>query len=257
MVIVGAAGAACESEPGAPVEDVLTVFAAASLNDAFGAMGQAFEAEVPGVRVVFNFAGSQQLAQQLAQGAPGDVFASADERQMAAVVESGRIEAEAPATFAHNRLAAVAAPGNAAGVRDLADLARPGVRLVLADEAVPAGQYALIFLDRAAQKDALGPAFQEEVLANVVSYEQNVRTVLTKVALGEADAGIVYASDAAAAEVEVVTIPERLNPEASYPIAPLQDAERPALAGAFVDFVLSEEGQGILAEYGFLPAGEE
>lgn len=257
MVVVVAAGTACVNEPGAPGDGALTVFAAASLNDAFGAMGQAFEMERPGARVVFNFAGSQQLAQQLAQGAPGDVFASADERQMAAVVESGRIEAGAPATFAHNRLVAVVAPGNAAGVRDLAALARPGVRLVLADEAVPAGQYALTFLERASEDDALGPPFREGVLSNVASYEQNVRTVLTKVALGEADAGIVYASDAAAAEVEVVTIPERLNPVARYPIAPLQDAERPALAGAFVDFVLSEEGQGILAEHGFLPAGEE
>ena len=258
MVVVAGYGCVTGGRGGADSDEgALTVFAAASLSDVFEAMGREFEAAHPGVRVVFSFAGSQQLAQQLAQGAPGDVFASADERQMGAVVESGRIEAGAAQTFARNRLAAVVAPGNPAGVEALADLARPGVRIALADAAVPAGRYALAFLDRAAEDDALGTAFREGVLANVVSYEQNVRTVLTKVALGEADAGIVYVSDAAAADVEVVTIPEGLNPVARYPIAPLRDAERPALAGAFVDYVLSEEGQGILAAYGFLPAGAE
>lgn len=260
MVVVGTAvggyGCVTGGRGGADAEEgALTVFAAASLSDVFEEMGGEFEAAHSGVRVVFNFAGSQQLAQQLAQGAPGDVFASANVEQMGAVVESGRIGAGAPRTFARNRLAVVAAPGNPAGVRALEDLAQPGVRLVLADAAVPAGRYALTFLDRAAEDDALGMAFREGALANVVSYEQNVRTVLTKVALGEADAGIVYVSDAAAAEVEVVTIPERLNPVARYPIARLRDAERPALAGAFVEFVLSEEGQGILAAYGFVPAG--
>ena len=236
------------------MEGALTIFAAASLSEAFEAMGERFEREYPGVRVTFNFAGSQQLAQQLAQGAPGDVFASANPRQMRAVVESGRISAESAQTFAHNRLVVALPPGNPAEVSQLEDLARPGVRLALADAAVPAGRYALTFLERAADDAALGADFRQRVLENVVSYEQNVRTVLTKVALGEADAGIVYASDVAAAEVETVKIPERLNPTASYPIAPLQDAERPALARAFVDFVLSEPGQETLADFGFIAA---
>ena len=241
-------------EGASAMEGVLAVFAAASLSDAFEAMGQRFETEHPGVRVTFNFAGSQQLAQQLAQGAPGDVFASANPRQMTAVIESGRIGAEAAQTFAHNRLVVALPMGNPAGVSELRDLARPGVRLALADAAVPAGRYALTFLERAADDAELGADFQRRVLENVVSYEQNVRTVLTKIALGEADAGIVYASDVAAAEVVTVTIPERLNPMASYPIAPLEDAERPALARAFVDFVLSEPGQEALAGFGFIPA---
>ena len=254
ILIVGGGCSDGDGEDGG-VRGEVTVFAAASLNDAFEAMGQQFEAAHPGVQVTFNFAGSQQLAQQLAQGAPGDVFASANEQQMAAVVASGRIGDGAAETFADNRLVVALPPDNAAGLARLEDLARPGVRLALADEAVPAGRYALAFLERASEEPALDNDFRQRVLENVVSYEQNVRTVLTKVALGEADAGIVYASDAAAAEVETVAIPERLNPMASYPIAPLADAERPELARAFVAFVLSSRGQGTLAAYGFIPAG--
>ncbi|MDX1688369.1 MAG: molybdate ABC transporter substrate-binding protein [Candidatus Promineifilaceae bacterium] len=253
--IVGGALLAGDGRNGRSGEGALTVFAAASLSDAFEAMGRQFEAAHPDVRVTFNFAGSQQLAQQLAQGAPGDVFASANVQQMAAVVESGRIEADAVETFAYNRLVVALPPDNPAGLSRLSDLTRPGVRLALADEAVPAGRYALTFLERAAEAPELGADFEERALANVVSYEQNVRTVLTKVALGEADAGIVYASDAAAAEVETIEIPEGLNPRASYPMAPLEDAERPALAEAFVNFVLSDRGQQTMAEFGFIPAG--
>jgi len=253
FILAGAAVLAGNGRDGTSSEGEITVFAAASLSDVFEEIGRQFTAEHSGLRVTFNFAGSQQLAQQLAQGAPGDVFASANVQQMAAVVTNGRIEAEAAAMFAHNRLVVALPPGNPAGVAHVNDLARPGVRIALADAAVPAGRYALAFLDRAAEERELGAGYRQRVLANVVSYEQNVRTVLTKVALGEADAGIVYASDLAAAEVETVAIPERLNPMASYPIAPLEDAERPELAQAFVDFVLSARGQETLAAYGFIP----
>lgn len=255
LAVVGVGCSAGDGSGKSVGKGALTVFAAASLSEAFEAMGKRFEAEHPGVEVTFNFAGSQQLAQQLAQGAPGDVFASANAQQMEAVVASGRIGEEAPVTFAHNGLVVALPPGNPAGVTGLGDLARPGVQLALADEAVPAGRYALDFLERADGEAALGADYRQRVLANVVSYEQNVRTVLTKVALGEADAGIVYVSDAAAAEVETVAIPEQLNPTASYPIAPLEDAERPELARAFVDFVLAAAGQETLTAFGFLAAG--
>lgn len=233
----------------------LMVFAAASLTDAFAELGTHFEAANPGVAVTFNFAGSQQLAQQLSQGAPGDVFAGANARQMAVVVANGRIAPDAPATFTRNRLVVIFPADNPADLQALPDLARPGVRLVLAEEAVPVGRYTLDFLDKAAADAALGPAFRDGVLANVVSYEQNVRTVFTKVALGEADAGVVYSSDVVGAGSDAVahiTIPDDLNVIATYPIAPLTDAQRPFLAQHFVDFVLSKEGQAIMASYGFV-----
>lgn len=230
----------------------LNVFAAASLTDAFGAVGRAFEAENPDVTVAFNFAGSNQLAAQIAAGAPADVFASADRAQMDEAVEMGRVDEGAAAIFATNRLVVVYPVDNPAGIERLQDLARPGTLLVLAAEEVPAGRYSRVFLDRAMADPAFDPAFMEAVLANVVSYEQTVRSVLNKVALGEADAGIVYASDlAGAAGVGSLAIPDALNIVAEYPLAPLNDSARPDLAAAFVEFMLSTAGQAVLAEYGF------
>ena len=240
---------ACRPENG-PAEETITVFAAASLTDAFSELGRSFEAAHTQYQVRFNFAGSQQLAQQLAQGAPADVFASADERQMAVAIESGRVRRDAAQPFAHNELVVVTPAANPAGIDVLQDLAQPGVTLVLAAPLVPAGQYALEVLRRAS------PTFRDEVLANVVSYEQNVRAVLTKVALGEADAGIVYASDvggAGAAGVHVIQIPPDVNSRATYPIAVVDDSRQPAPARAFVAFVLSPAGQERLAAYGFIP----
>jgi molybdate transport system substrate-binding protein len=254
-----ALAAACGPAPAAPAaEAALTVFAAASLTEAFTAIAADFQAEHPGVTITFNFAGSNQLAEQINQGAPADVFASANSAQMAAAVEGGRIAPGAPQTFARNRLVVILPAGNSGGLAALRDLARPGLRLVLAAQAVPVGQYSLDFLDKAGRDAAYGAAFKEAVLANVVSYEENVRAVLTKVALGEADAGIVYTSDVtgeAAAQVDRLDIPDELNTLAAYPIAPLADSARPEAAQAFVEFVLSASGQEILAEHGFIPAG--
>jgi molybdate transport system substrate-binding protein len=142
-------------------------------------------------------------------------------------------------------------------VAGLQDLAQPGLNLVLAAAEVPVGQYSLDFLDKAAQDPAFGAGYEDAVRANVVSYEENVRAVLTKVVLGEADAGIVYTSDIAgeaAGQVDRLDIPDELNTIASYPIAALNDSPNAAAARAFVDFVLSPAGQGILAEHGFVPA---
>lgn len=234
----------------------LTVFAAASLTDAFTEMGAAFEAENEGTTVTFNFAGSQQLAQQLVQGAPGDVFASANEKQMAVVVTNGRIDPDAPQIFTQNRLVVIFPAPNPANLTQLADLARPGVRLILAANEVPVGQYSLTFLEKADAVGHFGPDYKARVLANVVSYEQNVRTVFTKVALGEADAGIVYSSDIVGTdgdEVGQLTIPDALNTVGRYPIAPLANSSQPDRAQAFVNFVRSPAGQEILARYGFQP----
>lgn len=238
----------------APPNVELQVFAAASLTEAFQALGKLFSAANPGVTVVFNFAGSQQLAAQITQGAPADVFASANRRQMEVAIESGRVISPTVQTFVRNRLVVVTPQANPAALATLQDLAKPGVKLVLADPAVPVGQYSLDMLDRAIQDATFGAAFKDTVLNNVVSYEENVRVVLTKVLLGEADAGIVYTSDVALdrARVGQIAIPDALNTIASYPIAPINDSAHPEQAQRFVDFVLSADGQTILAQYGFL-----
>lgn len=245
----------CRAEGVAEPTTDLTVFAAASLTDAFTDVAARFEAAHPGARVTLNFAGSQQLAQQIAQGAPGDVFASANEAQMAAAITNGRVDADAPRPFARNRLAVIIPEDNPAGLHMLADLGRAGVKVILAAPGVPAGRYARDFLARASEEGALGADFAAAVMRNVVSYEQNVRVVLTKVALGEADAGIVYASDThnSPEPVNLLPIPNALNPIASYPVAPLNDSPHPQLAAAFIAYLLSPVGQAVLGQYGFLP----
>ena len=232
----------------------LMVFSAASLTEAFSQIGARFEAGHPGTKVSFNFAGSQQLAQQLAQGAPGDVFASADEQQMDAAIRMDRIDPIRKQVFISNHLVVIFPRENPAGMTRLEDLSKPGLHLVLASGAVPVGAYSLEFLDRASRQTEFGPDFKDRVIANVVSYEENVKAVLSKVQLGEADAGIVYISDASEAtdKLGYLEIPGSLNPTASYFIAPLKDSPDPDLAQAFIDFVLSPEGQETLAKFGFI-----
>jgi molybdate transport system substrate-binding protein len=264
IVLVGIAGCTpstmSPASPSAAQPITLNVFAAASLTDAFGEIGEQFTAEHPGVEVVFNFAGSNQLATQIGAGAPADVFASANNAQMNVAVATGRVVSGTQQSFARNRLVVVIPGDNLAGLASLPDLATPGVKIVLAAPEVPVGQYALDFLDKAAADGSLGADYKAAVLANVVSYEENVRGVLTKVALGEADAGIVYTSDVAASaggEVQQIEIPAALNTLASYPIAVLSDSPNAALAQAFVDAVLAPSGQQVLTQYGFMGAGEE
>jgi len=229
----------------------LTVFAAASLTNAFTEIADVFEANHPHIEVTLHFAGSQQLAQQIKLGAPADVFASADRLQMQVAIESGRITEDTPEPFAHNRLSAVIPQNNPARLNTIDDLVRPGILIVLADQVVPIGHYTHIFLDKASQ--TMGNSFKENVLANVASYEQNVQAVLTKVSLGEADAGIVYSSDIIDNDsVLPVEIPDAFNPETIYPIASLSDTNYPDIAQAFTLLVRSMEGQRILAKHGFI-----
>lgn len=260
ILIAAMAGVSC-SQAAAPTQTeaagqelALTVFAAASLTDAFTAIAEDFEAAHPGVTLAFNFAGSNQLATQINEGAPADVFASANQTQMTNAVESGRIDAGTPAVFATNRLVVVYPADNPGNIGSLQDLTVPGTIVVLAAEAVPVGQYSLEFLDKATADPAFGETFREDVLANVVSYEENVRSVLTKVSLGEADAGIVYTSDLVGVEdVSSLDIPDELNLVAEYPIAVLNDSANGDMAAAFVEYVLSDAGQATLAGYGFGP----
>jgi len=247
-------GAVTEA-PAEPAE--LNVFAAASLTAAFGELGALFEARHPEVTVVFNFAGSQQLARQIIEGAPADVFASANKPQMDVVIEARGVAAGTQQTFVQNRLVVIFPQDNPAGLAELRDLSNPGLKLVLAAAEAPVGQYTLDFLANAAENPDFGAAYQEALLGNVVSYEDNVKAVLTKVALGEADAGIVYSSDIAgedAGKVGRLDIPDALNVIAKYPIAPLTTGKHPELAQAFIEMVLSPEGQDILANYNFIPA---
>ena len=242
----------------APQPRTLTVLAAASLTESFTELGALFEFRNPGVTISFNFAGSQQLAQQLDQGAPADVFASANKKQMDVAIESGRVLENAAKIFVTNRLVVVFPKDNPAGLSALTDLSKPGLKLVLADQSVPVGQYSLDFLEKASQDEQFGAAFKDDVLKNVVSYENNVKVVATKVSLGEADAGIIYVSDITvdiSNQVGRLDIPDALNTIAAYPIATISDSQHPDLAAAFISLVLSPEGQQVLAKYNFIPVG--
>jgi molybdate transport system substrate-binding protein len=236
--------------------NTVTVFAAASLSEAFTDLGARFHRIHPDLDVRFNFAGSQQLAAQLAQGAGADLFASADERWMQDVVSRG-LATGTPVTFARNRLVVIVPATNPSRIGRLADLARPGVKLVIAADAVPAGRYARAVLAALARQPGYPADFARRALANVVSEEDNVKAVVGKVRLGEADAGIVYRSDVTrgvARYVRAFAIPAAANAIASYPVAALAGAPHPDAARAFIELLLSPEGQEALARHGFDPA---
>jgi molybdate transport system substrate-binding protein len=242
----------------AQAQQTLTVFAASSLTDAFNEIAAAFEAEHPGVDVIFNFGGSSALATQLVEGAPGDVFASANNSQMNVAREGDRI-GSTPRTFAKNHLVLIVPADNPANITTLRDLANPGILLLLAAPSVPVRDYTDTMLERLAADPNYGEAYRTAVMANLVSEEDNVRQVSAKVALGEADAGIVYLSDVTpdiADQLITIPIPDELNTIATYPIAITNDAADSELAQAFVDYVLSDAGQEILAGWNFVSIRE-
>lgn len=240
------------ASPVAPESNVLTVFAASSLTDAFLETGKNFEASQSGVTVAFNFSASQTLRTQIEQGAQVDVFASANIKEMDALVAGRYIGVDSPKIFLTNQLVVIMPEKNPAGIERLEDLSNSGLKLVLAAKEVPVGNYSLQVLNKLDQ--AMGNGYQEKVLANVVSYENTVKQVVAKVQLGEADAGMVYSSDCTAApELQKIQIPVENNVVATYPIAALEQSKNPELAQAFVAYVLSPEGQFILKKWGFLP----
>lgn len=224
------------------VEGDVTVFAAASLTAAFTEIGDAFKDEHPDAKVVLSFAGSSDLVTQIIEGAPADVFASADLNNMTKVTDAS-LNAVEPVVFAKNIAEIIVGAGNPKGVTGVEDLADPTDLIVVqcASE-VPCGAYAETIYEHAG------------ITATPASFEENVKAVVTKVTLGEADAGIVYATDvtSAGADAEGVAIPEDINVVAEYPIASLAEAPNADGAQAFIDFILSEQGQTILASYGFL-----
>jgi len=250
LVSAGLAAAGCR---GAPPADHLSVFAAASLSEPFAALADSLKVRHPGLTVDYNFAGSQTLALQLTHGAGADVFASADQKWMQVAVDSNLVDG-APIIFANNRLVVIVPAKNPARILRLEDLARRGIKLVLAGEEVPVGHYAREALANLGRVPGFPPGFQARVLANVVSNEESVKGVVTKVQLGEADAGIVYSSDVMPkirAEVTRIEIPDGQNVTAAYPIALLRRAEHPGLAREFVELVLSAAGQRVLTASGF------
>jgi molybdate transport system substrate-binding protein len=244
---------------GAATGAELTVFAAASLTDAFKAIGEQFGAANTGATVRFNFAGSDQLATQITQGAPADVFASANTAQMNVVIKSGEVISGTQRTFVRNRLIVVYPKDNPGQLATLKDLANPGLKIVFANKSVPVGGYSLTFLDKASKLPEYTKAYSPTVLENVVSYEENVKAVLSKITLGEADAGIVYTTDAATIKdgsIGTLDIPDNLIRIASYRMAAIKASKNAELAQKFVDYVLGPEGQHILVEHGFIsPAG--
>jgi molybdate transport system substrate-binding protein len=241
--------ASCAQEDGraeAPRETELVVFAASSLRDVFTEMAASFERAHGGAHVTFNFAGTQELRTQLEHGAPVDVFASADTRHMEELVEARRVGAAR--VFARNEPVVAVSREATRKIRAFGDLPI-AARIVLGAPDVPIGRYSQQILDRAE------PGFRARVEAKVASRELNVRQVLAKVALGEADAGIVYRTDVPAGDerVSVVAIPPEVNVIAAYPIAVVANAAHPGLARAWMDLVMSEDSQRALADGGFLP----
>lgn len=250
LIFLSLALSACGGASNA--SQTLTVYAAASLTDAFTEIGKAFEADQPGVTVVLNFGGSQNLRTQIEQGAPADVFASANTKEMDTLAAQDFIAVEAPQVFLTNQLVVILPKDNPAGIDSLEDLGKPGLKLVLAAEEVPAGRYARQILENL--NSMYGADYADRVLANVVSNEDNIRQAVTKVQLGEADASIVYVSDAVAApELQRIEIPAEVNLIAEYSIAPLVRSANPELADAFTAYVLSPAGQATLEKWGFTP----
>jgi molybdate transport system substrate-binding protein len=220
----------------------ITVFAASSLTESFKVVGEAFTKANPGVKVTFTFDASSALVAQIVQGAPADVFASADTANMDKLATAG-LQGGAPVTFATNRLQIIVGPGNPKGIKGLADLAGAGLKIVVCDPSVPCGRYA---------EQSLGLA---KVSVTPASLEQNVKGVVTKVTAGEADAGIVYATDvrAAGAKAAGVDIPDGQNVVATYPVAATRSSTHADLDTAFIAFLTGEEARAILASFGFGP----
>ncbi len=237
-------------------EKTLTVMAASSLAGPFQKIGSIFEERNPNVDVVFNFAGSQQLASQIINGASADLFASANIDSMKKLVDSGKVNNEDIVLFAENSLIIIVPWNNPANLQSFKDLAQPNLKIVLGDSNVPVGQYSIQILENVEQDPFYGVNFKPEVLNNVVSYESNVKAIVAKVKLGEADAGIVYISDALSESsdtIKTIVIPEDHNVLADYPIVILGETKNRELSGKFLDLLVSDTGERILNDFGFVP----
>ncbi|MDQ6774307.1 MAG: molybdate ABC transporter substrate-binding protein [Candidatus Dormibacteraeota bacterium] len=244
LAACGGSSSSTASPPPSPdtVKGKITVLAAASLTAAFNQIGGDFQKQHAAASVAFSFAGSPTLVTQIQQGSPADVFASADEANMAKVT-NGLLAVGTPTIFAQNRLQIVVAAGNPKHITSLADLAQPSIKVVVCAPGVPCGTYATQAFTKAAVK------------VTAVSQEDNVKSVVTKVSLGEADAGIVYVTDvkAGGSTVQGVDIPDTENVVAKYPMVQLKAATNAASAQAFIAYVTGSQGRQTLTKFGFLP----
>ncbi len=233
----------------------IVVFAASSPTDVFGDMATTFQQANPNAKLTFNFGASSQLATQLGQGAKADVFASADQTQMDNAKKADAI-AGPDTVFARNRLVVITPKDNPRQITSVKDLAKDGVKFVTAQPSVPIGQYTAQMLDKAAADPAYGADFKAKVEANTVSKEDNVRQVVSKLQLGEADAAVVYSTDASTPQVrdqlQIIQVPDPLQTLATYPVA-VAKGDNAAGGQAFVAYVLGPQGQATLAKWGFLP----
>ncbi len=233
----------------------LIAFTAASLTGAFGEIGQIYKNET-NISVVFDFDGSQALRTQIENGAYADVFASANKKQMNAVKADGLMDNSSIIIFTKNKLSLIVPKDNPAKISSLKDLAKPGVKIVIGTKDVPVGDYSMQIINKLGNDSAYGPEYKKSVLANIISQETNVNYVVTKVALGEADAGFAYVSDVTkdlASKVNEIPIPNEYNVIAEYPIGMLKDSKYPVESEKFIELITSDEGKAILEKYGFSP----
>lgn len=248
----GTSSGSAQTSPSAPV--TLNVFAAASLTASFNSIATAYQKLHPNVTIKPVYGGSPTLEQQIANGAPADIFASADTITMQKASQAGLVGPNQ--IFVRNRLAVILPSSNPAKIATLQDLAKPGVKIDLAAPAVPVGNYARQVIAKLAASPAYGSAYQRDVLGNVVSQEEDVTAVVQKVQLGEVDAGIVYVTDvtpSASSQITEITIPDQFNVIATYPIAVVKNSPHQSEAQSFVQYVLSAGGQAILQQYHFIP----
>lgn len=246
--------AACGSTtPSAPSTVTLNVFAAASLTESFNQIASAYQKAHPSIAIKLNFNGSQILEQQIANGAPADIFASADLTNMqkastASLVGTSQV-------FVKNRLTVIIPTSNPGHITSLLDLARKGVKIDIEANTVPAGKYSLQVLDKMAQSPTYGPSYESAVKANFVSEETDVKSVVTKVQLGEADAGFVYVTDdttAVSSQLQMIQIPDNFNVIAQYPIAVVKNSAHSSDAQAFLQYIVTAPGQDILQQFHFI-----
>ncbi|MCC6442148.1 MAG: molybdate ABC transporter substrate-binding protein [Armatimonadetes bacterium] len=237
----------------APAKGRLMIYAAGSLTDPFHDLKKVFEAGHPGVEVELNLAGSPELRTQIELGAPWDIFASADMQNMQALQKQHM--ALKPRVFARNRVCVIVPKANRARIRTLADLARPGIRIVAGHENLPIGKYMVKILDKMDRSGQFGSGFKDRVLKNIASRELNVKQIVAKIGMDDFDAGFAFVTDITPAvrkNATLLSVPAALNIIAAYPIAVSKTAPAPALAQEFVKLVVSPQGQRILKRYGFL-----
>jgi len=253
LFLAACGGTSTASPVSKPSITTLNVFAAASLTESFNEIAMKYERSHPNIKITLNFNGSQILEQQIADGAPADIFASADMTNMQKASAAGLVSAAE--VFVKNRLAVIIPANNPGNIGSLHDLARKGIKIDIGTSSVPAGKYSLQVLDNMARAPSYGPGYESAVKANFVSQETNVKAVVEKVQLGEVDAGFVYRTDVTSAvsnKVKIIDIPDNFNVIAQYPIAVTKNSGHADEARGFVQYILSADGQGVLEQFHFI-----